>query len=228
MNSDHEPIEDSDTVSTSATRRRVLLGAAGLTASTLAGCLTSGASEGSSSSSLSGDSGTTLPPPVRGDPQASVTVAAYEDFACPHCREYYLTVLPELESAYIEPGTIRYEHHDFPIPVADPGSYTAANAARAVQERADEGAFWQYARGLYENQSSLGPALYGSLAEEKGLEGNAVREAGVNRKYTETVMRDRERGLNKGVDATPTVFVNGEAVFESTVEAISSAIEQAT
>lgn len=227
MKSNRDPTEDICTIRTPLSRRRTLLGAAGLAASSLAGCLSSGASDSSNSSNSSGGSDTALPPPIKGDPQASVTVAAYEDFACPHCREYYLTVLPELESDYIDPGRIRYEHHDFPIPAAEPESYTAANAARATQDRADEGAFWEYARGLYENQSSLGSDLYASLADDMGLDGGAVREAGVDRQYTATVMGNREQGLNKGVDSTPTVFVAGEAVPETTAEAIRSAIEQA-
>jgi len=227
MKPTRDPIEDTGTIQPSLSRRRTLLGTAGLAASSLAGCLSSGASDGSNSSNPSSESGTVLSPPVQGDPQASLTVAAYEDFACPHCREYYLTVLPELESAYIDPERIRYEHHDFPIPVADPESYTAANAARAVQDSADEGAFWQYARGLYENQSSLGPDLYASLANNVGLDGGTIREAGVNQQYTATVMGDREQGLNKGVDSTPTVFVAGDIVPETTIEAIRSAIEQA-
>lgn len=212
--------------------------AAGLGTVGLAGCLTGGTrsdtdtgtgSSSGSGGSASGSSGEsdTLPPPVRGDPQADVTVAAYEDFACPHCREYYLTVVPEIESAYIEPRRIRYEHHDFPIPVAEPESYTAANAARAVQDRADDGAFWEYARGLFENQSSLGPDLYASLANDGGLDGSAIREVAVNRAYSATVMENREQGLNEGVNSTPTVLVNGEAVSEPTADAIGSAIEQA-
>jgi protein-disulfide isomerase len=88
-----------------------------------------------------------------------------------------LDVLPRIEEQYVSSGRIRYEHHDFPIPVADPESYTAANAARAVATRTDGEAFWTYSRALFEKQSDLGPELYASLANEMDLDGDAVREA---------------------------------------------------
>lgn len=209
-------------------RRRVLLGSAGLAASALAGCLGSGATGGSGGSgNASGRSGDTLPTPVQGDPDADVTVAAFEDYACPHCRSYVLDVLPRIEEQYVSSGRIRYEHHDFPIPVADPESYTAANAARAVATRTDGEAFWTYSRSLFEKQSDLGPELYASLANEMDLDGDAVREAAVNRNYKQTITADRQRGVDMGVEATPTVFVDGSALSEYTFDAISSAIESA-
>ena len=180
MSSRRESATDSsdETRPPSVNRRRALVGTAGLATTALAGCLGLGASGSSGSSSANVDSdlpcfessGTgsvdqPLLAPVKGDPEASVTVAAYEDFACPHCRDYVLEVVPELQSEFIEPGMIRYEHHDFPLPVADPGSYTAANAARAAQARAGDEAFWVAAEQLFENQDSLGTDLYSTVAD---------------------------------------------------------------
>ncbi|EMA45471.1 DsbA family protein [Halococcus saccharolyticus] len=207
-------------------RRRALLGAAGLATTALAGCLGSGASGNSGSSgNASGQSGDALPAPVKGDAEASVTVAVFEDFACPHCRTYNVDVLPQIESEYIESGTIRYEHWDFPI--VNQQSNDAANAARAVQDRADDAAFWNYAGLLFENQSSLGADLYGSLASEVGLEADPVRSAATNRSYESTVQGDKEQGRQRGVTSTPTVVVNGNVLSEYSFDAISSAIESA-
>ena len=228
--------DSSDRTRPSVDRRQALLGAAGLTTTALAGCLGSGTS-GSSSVSVDSDlpcfesSGAEsvdqpLPAPVKGDPEASVTVAAYEDFACPHCRDYVLDVVPEIRSQYIEPGEIRYEHHDFPIPVSEPESYTGANAARAAQARVGDEGFWVTSKQLFENQDSLGEELYSTVAEEVCLDSDAVSDAATNRKYKSTVTNDRQRGIDIGVEGTPTVFVDG-SIVESTVDAISSAIESA-
>lgn len=223
--------ETSDRTSGSTPDRRQLLrglGAVGLASTAFAGCL--GLDARSSNTTEDGGTRTdepSLAPPIQGDPKAAVTVAVYEDFACPHCRTYNLDVLSELESKYIASNEIRYEHHDFPIPVADPESYEAANAARAVQHNAGDGQFWTYARGLFEEQSSLGPDTYASLATEMGLDGERIKSAAVNRTYKSTVMGDRRQGSDRGVGGTPTVFVDGEAVSEPSVSAISSAIESA-
>jgi protein-disulfide isomerase len=199
-------------------RRRALLGMGGLAASTLAGCL-GGASSGSGSGS-----GNTLPTPVQGNPDANTTVTVFEDFACPHCRTYNLSVLPTIASQYIDPGKIRYEHYDFPV--VNETSWRAASAAREVQKRADASAFFTYAKALYENQSQLGPDTYASLANDMNLKGGAVRKAAENQTHEPTVSANKQTGKDRGVRATPTVFVGNKTV-EATVEAISSAIESA-
>ncbi len=197
-------------------RRRALLGMGGLAASTLAGCL-GGASGGSGS-----QGGNTLPTPVQGNPDANTTVTVFEDFACPHCQTYNLEVLPTIASQYIDPGNIRYEHYDFPV--VNETSWRAASAARAVQKRADTKQFFTYAKALYENQSRLGPDTYASLANGMDLKGGAVRKAAENQTYRPTVEANMATGKDRGVRATPTIFV-GDRTVEATVEAISSAIE---
>jgi protein-disulfide isomerase len=207
--------------SSGLSRRRALLGVGGLAASTLAGCL-GGASSGSGNGS-GGQSANTLPTPVQGNPDASTTVTVFEDFACPHCQTYNLDVLPTIASQYIEPGTIRYEHYDFPV--VNETSWRAASAAREVQKRADASAFFTYAKALYENQSSLGPDTYASLANNMNLDGNAVSTAAQNQTHESTVSANMQTGKDRGVQATPTVFVNDTTV-EASVNAIASAIEQ--
>jgi len=210
------------------TRRRLLVGLTGVAAA-LAGC--SGGS-GSSDDQGGQSGGDSLGPPVRGDPDADVTLAVYEDFACPHCKNYNENGYPALAEEYVESGEIRYEHRDLPIPVADPESYEAANAARAVQDRGGSGAFWTYAEALFANQSDLGsetPELYADLAE--GLvAADAVREAAVDRAYSETIETDRQRGIDAGVEGTPGFVLDGEVVTsgfgDETVEAVAAAIDE--
>lgn len=194
-----------------------MLGAAGAGAGVAAaGCLRSGP-----------DCSDTLPDPWRGKRDAAVVVEAYEDFACPHCKRYNLQYVPRLVSEYVEPGRIRYEHHDYPIPVASPASWTAANAARAVQDLADREAFWTYVHRLFEEQSRLGLDLYESLAEEVGAPPTEVRAAAEERSYDDTVRCDKQTGSDRGVQGTPWVFVDGERVPFTTYGGLADAIDQA-
>lgn len=233
MESNHDSGNESeDAARTTVTRRRALLGMSGVTATALAGCLGSGASKATieadlpcfeSNGAKSVDQ--PLPAPVKGDPKSNVTVAAYKDYACPHCKHYVLNVVPQLQKQYIEPGKIRYEHYDFPF--MKNVSYTAANAARAAQARAGDKAFWVCAKQLFKHQQFLGPDLYASIAEATCLGSEAVRTAAKNREYKPTVMDDKKRGVERGVNATPTVFVNGNKLPSYSFDAISSAIESA-
>jgi len=226
--------------------RRQVLAAAGLTGIVgLAGC-TGGSSTPTADSQGDGGGGTTagsgggeatpagqLDPPVRGDPEADVTLAVYEDFACPHCRDYNENGYPALAEEFVDQGRVRYEHRDLPIPVLDPGSFEAASAARAVQDRHGDEAFWAYADALFANQDALGsetPALYADLAADLGHDGGPVRSNAVDQTYADTVGGDRQRGIDAGVEGTPGFVVNGEVVAsgfgDTTVETVRSAIEE--
>jgi len=218
-------------------RRRTLLGTAGVGLASLAGCfsVTQSESEGGADQPTDTATGTgtatgtpsaQLSAPVAGDAGANVTVAVYEDFACPHCKTFNEDVLPRLRSEYIDPEEIRYEHRDFPIPVDETVSWQAPSAARAVQATVGDGAFFEYADLLFANQNSLGPDTYASLASGVDADGETVRTAAGERRYDPTVRADRERGIDAGVRGTPTAFVNGQQV-DATYEAISSAIDEA-
>lgn len=212
---------DSSRQGIDSARRRFLAAVGATTATLLAGC-SGGAGDGEADATPEGGAdgqatpyGEELSPPVRGDPDADVTLAVFEDYACPHCADYNAEGFPELEEAYVSTGEIRYEHRDLPIPVADPGSFQAANASRAVQHRHGDEAFWNYSDRLFErfrDISAEGPELYASLAESQGHDPAEIREAAQYRVYRVTVERDRQRAVDLGAEATPTFAVDGEIV----------------
>jgi protein-disulfide isomerase len=171
--------------------------------------------------------GGTLSAPALGPEDAGVTVMSFEDYACPHCKTYSLDVFPEIKSQFVDAGQIRYEFHDLPIPVADPASYTAANAARAVQDTVGDEAYFSFSKGLFENQGDLGPDLYGTLASDVGADPGTVRTAAAERRYQETVQADRQRGVEMGVQGTPAIFVDGTLVEGYSLDRVTGAIEDA-
>lgn len=208
---------------TSTTRRRFLAGAAVAGSAGLAGC---GVLDSTETKTTVDPDAETLPTLVRGDPDADVTVMAFEDYDCGHCATFVLEHFPSLVSEYIEPETIRYEHHDFPLPLSDE-SWRAPNAARAVQDTVGEEAFWEFSHELYRNQSDLGPSLYETVAEEVGADPETVRTAAVDETYEATVVADKQYGESLGVEATPTILVNDSTLDRYDFETISQAIEEA-
>jgi len=221
---------------TTWSRRAFLAGATAL-ATTTAGCLGGGGADteteppelGTIADSATPTGGQPLPTPVAGDPDADVTVAVFEDYACPHCGTYSLEVFPQVAADYLETDEIRYELRDFPIPVDEQVSWQAASAARAVQASAGTQAFYVYSERLFANQDSLGPDTYASLTEGLDVDGEAVRTAATERRYDQTVEADKQAGLDRGVQGTPTVFVDGEPVQWSEIayDPVREAIEAA-
>jgi protein-disulfide isomerase len=68
-----------------------------------------------------------------GSATAPVTVEVYTDFQCPHCREFYMAVLPSLTTEFINTGKVRLIHRDFRLPQFQ-YSKTAARYANASGE----------------------------------------------------------------------------------------------
>ncbi len=230
-----------DSATRELSRRRALVAAGTATVGVLAGCVggSDGGENGGADGSGDADGSDTpdterLAPPVKGDPGAAVTLAVFEDYACPHCADYNAEGFPDIEAAYVDPAEIRYEHRDLPIPVADPGSWQAANAARAVQQRNGDDAFWSYAAALFDHSGAIAaeaPELFGTLADEQGHDGAAIRERAVDRAYESTVQGDRQEAVDLGVEGTPGFVVNGEIVASGfgsgTVETVSTALDEA-
>jgi protein-disulfide isomerase len=166
-----------------------------------------------------------LPPPTMGDPAADVTVTVFEDFACPHCRDFSLNVLPDLKTDYVDPGTVLYRHRDFPIPV-NRWSRPAANAARAVQNLSDDPSFFEYSRELYGNQSQYSWDLLLALGDEVGVDSADVRAAAEEQRYESVIQSDVALGNEMGVPGTPDVYVNEVQIQQRpTYETVRRAIE---
>jgi protein-disulfide isomerase len=210
------------------TTRRALLAAAGGSLFATTGCLssvTSGSGGGDGCDLSARETVQSLPVPSIGPDDAAVTVMAFEDFACPHCRTYHLEEFPPIESELVGDG-VRYEHYDFPIPVSQRWSWGAASAARAVQDATDDATFFDYSKALFENQNSFSMSLVQSLAEEVGADGCDVRAAAENERYRPVLEATRQNGVELGVQGTPTVFVNGRSVT-ATFDDVRMAVESA-
>jgi protein-disulfide isomerase len=173
--------------------------------------------------------------PVRGDPEAAVTLEVYEDLGCPHCRDYAQNGFPELEDGYIEEGQIRYEHRDFVV--TGPEAAQAASAAREVLARHGTDAFWSFVDAVFADQARLrseGSTVLGELAADLDFDADAVETAGADRTHQSVVERDKARGLDAGVTGTPSFVVDGELVdtgdarsMSERVEAVSDALDEA-
>ncbi|RLM64107.1 thioredoxin domain-containing protein [Halorubrum sp. Atlit-26R] len=216
------------------TRRSLLASAASVGVVGAAGCLGGGGGgnqleTGSYDCSLSEPTDPDLDyRPTLGNPDADVTVQAFEDFTCGHCATYKLDHFPTIREEYIEPGDIHYQHWDFPIPVNETWAVPVASAARGVGARNGDEAFFEFASAAYESQGDYGGEALGAAAEAAGADPCAVLADAEFSAYEEASMSDRSEGDSMGVSGTPTIFVNGEPVQGGYgAETIAAAIDDA-
>lgn len=209
------------------TTRRSYLAAAGALAAA-AGCLGGGSGDRPSCDVGQLEQVNSLPRPTLGPDDAAVTVDAYEDFACPHCATYSLDVFPKVRENYVDSGEIRYRFFDFPLPVSEQWSWGGAVAARAVQDRADDETYFEYAKTLFERQDELtndGYTVVHDAADEHGVDGCEVMGSVEQDAYRPVVESDRARAVDRGLQGTPTVIVDGERLANADWETVRNAIE---
>ncbi len=143
--------------------------------------------------------------PSTGDAAAPIQLVEFSDFECPFCRQLE-PVLGQLRAKY--QGRLRFVWKDFPLPIHN-GARGAAEAARCA---ADQGRFWQYHDQLFANQQALTPSDLKRHAETVGLDANQFATCVGDGAHRADVSASLEEGSRNGVEATPTVFVNGRPI----------------
>jgi protein-disulfide isomerase len=133
-------------------------------------------------------------------------------------------VEPKLYKEYVKDGTLRIEWRDFPYRGQE--SVNAAVAARAAQA---QGRFWDYHDLLYDSQfSGYTDENLIALARKAGLDTQRFESDYRSGRYRGVVQADFQKGLNLGVNGTPTFFINGKMVVGlQPVGVFENAIEEA-
>jgi protein-disulfide isomerase len=142
---------------------------------------------------------------IRGPANARVDVVEFGDFQCPICRSME-PVLKQLQNQH--KNDVRVIWKDFPLD-GHPDARPAAEAARCA---ADQGKFWEYHDRLFANQQALGRAKLKEYGKQVKLDANAFAsclDKNVHRPDVEHALSD---AAGYGVEATPTVFINGRLV----------------
>lgn len=190
---------------------------------------------GGSSDNSGGNSGENLDTsgqPLKGDEDAPVTVVEFGDYKCPACKDFHESVVPEIESQFIESGDAAFHYVHYPFLSED--STTAAEFSEAVYGELGDEAFWSFhdtlfanqpqnEGGDYFNQERLTELLQTTASEE---EVTTVVEAFESGAYEENVENDRSMAEDLGVNSTPSVFVNGELFEGDSYQELLDMIEE--
>lgn len=158
-----------------------------------------------------------------GDPDAPTVLIEYASLSCPHCAHFHETSLPPLKKNWIEEGKLLYVYRDFPT---NAPALWAAMLSHCLEGEA----YFTFLNLLYKQQREWltaedpGAALFelGKIAgfDKERFEACLTDEATFARlvagiKYAEDTY---------GVDATPTLILNGEKVRPGTYDELAELI----
>ncbi len=145
-------------------------------------------------------------PPLRGNPDAPVTIVEFADFHCPFCRQ----VVPTLQQILEKYGSkVKFAFKNVPLDDLHPGVRKVHEAAQCATE---QGKFWEYYDTVYSAESVAEPAKLKELAQQSGLDFDAFAGCLDAERSRDAVQKDIDEAQRLGITFTPAFFINGRIV----------------
>ncbi|GAC1649264.1 MAG: hypothetical protein NVS9B15_08390 [Acidobacteriaceae bacterium] len=174
--------------------------------------------------------------PVRGNPNATVTVVSFDDFQCPYCSVMHKELFPGLFDQYKD--KIKIVYVDYPLLSIHPWALHAAIDANCLAVQNND-AYWEFADRVHGNQQLIGASHNVKQAEMdvdkitheiagKHSLNDASLNACILKNDKSAIDKSIASGNSVGVESTPTLFINGTKVEGAVSEAmLKQAIDDA-
>ena len=156
---------------------------------------------------------------VLGSDEAPVKIKVFSSFTCPHCANFHLNVIPEIEKKYVKSGEVQLIFIDFPL---DQIAFNASKLLHCLDKKKQ----LIYLDTIYEKQTVW---INGSTIDDvnRNLK-DMVKNLGISSKKSDKCLADEvisDKILNARIDAnkkysinsTPTIVIN-EIKLEGSVD----------
>ena len=154
---------------------------------------------------------------VFGIKDSKVVFIEYGDFQCPGCGSAYPTVKTITEKYK---GQVAFIFRNFPLTNIHPNAKAAAAAAEAAGL---QNKYWEMHDSLYANQDTwkdLGTSertdFFASYASNFGLDVAKFKKDMASTKVNQKINYDLAVGKKVGVNATPTLYLDGKPIDQAT------------
>ena len=168
--------------------------------------------------------------PVKGEPDAKVTIVEFSDFQCPFCARAIPTV-KQVESRYGKDVRIAFKHN--PLPMHPDAPY----AARAAIAAGKQGKFWQMHDLLFDANSAgipngLKPEAIDEMARRLRLDLDQFHRDIESQETKDQIEADQAQARALGATGTPYFYVNGQRIagaqqFDSFKLVVDAAMKRA-
>ena len=159
--------------------------------------------------------------PIRGNPQAKVTIINFDDLECPYCARMHHTLFPETMDRY--KGLVRVIYKDNPLVEIHPWAMHAAVDANCLASQSGT-VYWNYVDFLHSHGDEITGdgqdphksfATLDKTARDEATHGNLdMDKLGVClAKQDETEIRaEMKEAASLRLEGTPALFINGERI----------------
>jgi predicted DsbA family dithiol-disulfide isomerase len=157
--------------------------------------------------------------PFKGAANAPVTIIEFTDFQCPYCAK----VVPVLNQALEKnQGKVKLVYKAFPLST----HHFARKAAAAALAAGRQGKFWEFHDLLFQNYNRLNDQVIKELAQQLGLDMQRFDQDMNDPQIAQAVNQDYQDGRKADVRGTPTIFVNGALLNNTSPEGLQAAIDK--
>jgi protein-disulfide isomerase len=155
-------------------------------------------------------------PSYNGGPDTKVKLLVFGDFECPYCKAEAGTLRQQVPASF--PGKVQVFFMDFPLDSIHPWARPAAIAGRCVLRQSSD-SFWKFHDWIYDIQTDVTPDNFNSKLMEWAAK-NSVDTVQLGRCIDSKATEDEVNhtvamGRELGVDATPTLYLNGRKLVDN-------------
>ena len=159
--------------------------------------------------------------PIRGNPQAKVTVVNFDDLECPYCSRMHETLFPSTINRYKD--KVRFIYKDNPLTEMHPWATHAAVDANCLADQ-NGNVYWTYVDYLHgHGQEITGPdrdlpksfAALDRVAKQEGTVAKLDESklaACIAKQDDSAVKTSLKEAETMRIESAPAVFVDGERI----------------
>lgn len=164
---------------------------------------------------------------MTGNPGAKVTMVEFGDFQCPACAQVYPNIQQIVDKYQSDPN-FNFVFRNYPLPQHK----NALPSAEAAEAAGAQGKYWEMNHMLYERQAEwddlANPTdIFVSYAQTLGLDTTKFRAEITAKKYADVIAADLNDGNRAGVNATPTLYINGVKLMDYNPASLEAAVQKA-
>ena len=149
--------------------------------------------------------------PVKGAADAPVEIVEFSDFQCPHCKRAW----PKVEQLMSQAPNARLVFQNFPLSNIHKWADRAAGYADCIA-RKNPDQFWKFAQEVFDQQENINDQnaveRLNAIATDAGADVAATAICADSAETKVRVNQQYQLGASLGVNATPTVFLNGRKI----------------